>query len=56
MSRPARDSDGDEEDCEQDNGGSDGGVGQEVDEGVIHAQGDEDGEGKGMERACQKRA
>jgi hypothetical protein len=41
----ARDADGDDQDCEQDGGGTDGGEGKEVDEGVIEAEGEQEGAG-----------
>ena len=50
----ARDADGDDEDCEQDGHGSDGGKGEEVDDGVIEAEGEEEGPGQGLERICEE--
>jgi hypothetical protein len=35
----------DDEDCEKDGHGSDGGKGEEVDEGVIEAEGEQEGAG-----------
>src|ERR1035441_9493118 len=41
----ARDADGDDEDCEKDGHGSDGGKSEEVDEGVIEAEGEQESSG-----------
>ncbi len=48
----ARDADGDGEDCEKDGDGSEGGKGEEVDEGVIEAEEEQEGAGQGLEVGC----